>query len=357
MSQNPQAPQGPPAPPSPPQASQYVSGIGLDIGTSFLQVAREKAGGGTEFVSERDAFFAIKPKTTIQAKFVEKSLTGKGAFVLKSEDGVFYVVGKQAIETAIERGGVVDRPLKRGVLSIKDKESMKMLAVLIKALVKESTEKDQICVYTFPADPIDEDFDVVYHQSRMAEILGGLGYKAEPLLEAEALAYSELVDDDLTGIAISCGAGMHNLAVFHLGECLLSFSIAQGGDYIDRSVSKPLGISETEVQAEKESGLDLLNPKGEIQETIVMYYDQLIKYVCEVLEKKFSNVDDVPKFGAPVPVIIAGGTSLPKGYLDKITTALKSKKFPFEIGEVRRAGDALTAVANGCLIYAQTMRE
>lgn len=355
MSQNQQETQGPPAPP-PPQAPQYASGIGLDIGTSFLQVAREKMDGTVEFVSERDAFYAIKPSSPISAKFVEKSLTSKGAFVLKS-DGIFYVVGKQAIETAIERGGVVERPLKRGVLSIKDKESMSMLAVLIKALVKESTEKDQICVYTFPADPIDEDFDVVYHQNRMSEILGNLGYKAEPLLEAEALAYSELMDDDLTGIAISCGAGMHNLAVFHLGECLLSFSIAQGGDYIDRSVAKPLGISETEVQAEKESDLDLINPKGEIQETIVMYYDQLIKYVCDVLEKKFSKVEDVPKFGAPVPVIIAGGTSLPKGYLEKITTALKSKKFPFEIGDVRRAEDPLTSVANGCLIYAQTMRD
>ena len=57
MSQN----QQPQAPPAPPQPAQYVPGIGLDIGTSFLQVAREKAGGGTEFVSERDAFYAIKP--------------------------------------------------------------------------------------------------------------------------------------------------------------------------------------------------------------------------------------------------------------------------------------------------------
>lgn len=357
MSDN-QNTQGPPAPPpaqSPPQP-KYVPGIGLDIGTSFLQVARETAEGRTEFLSERDAFYAIKPSSPIAAKFVEKSLTSKQAFVLKSE-GVFYVVGRQAIETAIERGGVVERPLKSGVLSMKDKESMSMLAVLIKALVKESEHGNEICVYTYPADPIDQDFDVVYHQNRMAEILGNLGYEAVPLLEAEALAYSELMDDDLTGIAISCGAGMHNLAVFHLGECLLSFSIAQGGDYIDRSVAKPLGISETEVQAEKENNLDLSNPKGEVQETIVMYYDNLIKYICDVLEKKFSTVDDVPKFGGAVPVVVAGGTSLPKGYLEKITRALKSKTFPFEIGEIKRAGDPLTAVANGCLIYAQTMRD
>jgi hypothetical protein len=343
--------QGPPAPPA-----HYAPGIGLDIGTSFLQVARERADEKTEFVSERDAFYAIKPSSAIAAKFVEKSLTQKGAFFLKS-GGTFYVVGKQAIETAIERGGTVERPLKRGVLSMRDKDSMGMLAVLIEALVRNSQNGSETCVYSYPADPVDEDFDVIYHQNRMSEILGTLGYKAVPLLEAEALAYSELMADDLTGIAISCGAGMHNLAVFHVGECILSFSIAQGGDYIDRSVAKPLGISETEVQAEKESpGMDLNNPKGQIQETIVMYYDNLIKYVCEVLEKKFSKLENVPKFGKPVPVVVSGGTSIPNGFLEKMATALKSKSFPFEIGEVRKAKDPLTAVANGCLIYAQMMR-
>jgi len=340
-----------------PVSISYLSGIGVDIGTSFLQVARERTDGKVEFVSERDAFYAIKPTSAVSAKFIEKSLVQKGAFVLKS-DGIFYVVGREAIATAIERGGSVERPLKKGVLSMKDKDAMGMLAVLLKSLVKEAQTPGEICVYSYPADPLDQSFDVVYHQHRMGEILGKMGYKAVPLLEAEALAYSELMDEDLTGIAVSCGAGMFNFACFSVGQCLLSFSIAQGGDYIDKSVAKPLDISETEVQAEKESPtMDLNNPKGQIQETIVMYYDNLIKYVCDVLEKKIGQFDEMPKFTKPITIVISGGTSLPKGFMEKMSVALLSKNFPFTIGNIKRAGDPLTAVANGCLIFSQMMRE
>jgi hypothetical protein len=347
---------------------EFAPGIGLDIGTSFLQVARAKTSGETSFVSERDAFFAITPTSPMAAKFIEKSLTQKGAFVLKS-GGIFYVVGREAIATAIERGGAVERPLKKGVLSIKDKDAMSMLAVLIKALIRESSYTDEVCVYSYPANPVDEDFDVVFHQNRLAEILGSLGFRAVPLLEAEALAYSELMEDDLTGIAISCGAGMHNLAVFHIGECLLSFSIAQGGDYIDRCVAKPMGISDTEVQAEKENNLDLNNPVGEIQETIVMYYRNLVNHVINLLEKRFRTITDLPRFQKPVTIVVAGGTSMPIGYMDmfrmfledeydvrtKEIKKIRKRSFPFEIGNVKHAADPLTAVSNGCLIYAQMM--
>jgi hypothetical protein len=335
----------------------YISGAGLDIGTSFLQVARETSTGQVEFVSERDAFYAIKPSSPIAAKFIEKSLRQKGAFVLKSE-GMFFIVGKQAIETAIERGGVVNRPLKKGVLSMADKDSMSMLAVLIEALVKKPIVENEVIVYTYPANPVDGDFDIIYHQNRMSEILGNLGYQAVPLLEAEALAYSELMDYDLTGMAISLGAGMANFATFHSGDSVLSFSIAIGGDYIDKSVAKPLGITETEVQAEKESSeMDLNTPKGAIQETIVMYYSNFINYVADVMEKKFNQVSDVPKFSKGVPVILAGGSSIPKGFTERFDKALRERSFPFKFGDIKRAESPLTAVANGCLIYSQIMKE
>lgn len=352
-------------------SDSYALGIGLDIGTSHLVVSRMNSETELpEFVMERDAFYAINPTSAIAAKFVEKSLLQKKAFVLKSGN-TFFVVGRPAIETALERGGNVERPLKRGVLSIRDKESMNMLAVLVKALVGEAQSPLEPCVYSYPADPVDQKFDVVYHQNRMSEILGGLGYKAVPLLEAEALAYSELMDDEIggTGIVLSCGAGMHNAAVFYTGDCITSFSIALGGDYIDRSVAEPLGMSETEVQAEKETNLDLNNPQGKVQETIVMYYRNLVDHVMDILEKKFNQIDDLPRFTKPIIFIISGGSTMPAGYQDLFVKFLKNKydvrtkelplirerTFPFQIAEVRRPSDPLTSVANGCLVYAQAM--
>lgn len=337
---------------------KYEVGIGLDVGTSFLQVAKQRTDGMVEFVAERDAFYAITPSTKQAGKFLEQQLAKQGAFVLKSGN-TFYVVGKKAIETAVVRNASVERPLQSGVLTADNEDSMGMLAILIEALTGKAKEPRELCVYSYPANPIDADFDVVYHHNRIAEILGNLGFKAIPLLESEALAYSELLEnDDLTGITISCGAGMHNLSVFHLGENLVSFSIAQGGDYIDKKVAQQLKIPETAAQAEKESGdLDLNNPTDRTQKLIVDYYENLIKYVTDSLEAKFKKVENVPKFQEPIPVVVSGGTSLPKGYLSKLDKAIRTKEFPFNIKEVRHADNPLTSVANGCLIYSQSYEE
>jgi len=334
---------------------KYEPGIGLDVGTSFLQVAKQRTDGMVEFVSERDAFYAITPSTKQAGKFLEKQLAKQGAFVLKSA-GTFYVVGKKAIETAVVRNSSVERPLKSGVLTADNEDSMGMLAILIEALTGRATVPNELCVYSYPADPIDADFDVVYHHNRIAEILNGVGFKAVPLLESEAIAYSELLEnDDLTGVTISCGAGMFNISTFHIGENLISFSIALGGDYIDRKVAQQLKIPETAAQTEKESGdLDLNNPKDRIQKLIVDYYDNMIKYVSDSFEAKFRKIDNVPNFQDPIPVVISGGTSLPMGFLSKMDTSLRSRQFPFTIKEVRHASNPLTSVANGCLIYSQS---
>jgi len=52
---------------------EFAPGIGMDIGTSFLQVARARTSGETAFVSERDAFFAIKPTSPPAARFIERA--------------------------------------------------------------------------------------------------------------------------------------------------------------------------------------------------------------------------------------------------------------------------------------------
>jgi hypothetical protein len=334
--------------------NNYKLGVGLDVGTSFLQVARMKEDGQVEFRSERDAFFVMIPQGKANTKMIEQMLKQKGAFTLK-EEGKFYIVGEHAISLANIRLQPVERPLKKGVLSDSEANTFGMLSKLIESVVGKAAKTGELCVYTFPADPVDEDFDIIYHKNRMAEILTGLGYKPMPLLESMALAYSELLDDDLTGIVISAGAGMHNLSLTHMGENLISFSIASGGDYIDKSVAKQQKISETIVQAEKESGINLLNPQDKLQKAISIYYDALINYVVDALEKKFTDLVQMPRFEAKIPIVVAGGTCLPEGYLEKMSFALMSKKFPFEIGDIRRAThpDALRSVANGCLIYAQ----
>jgi actin-like ATPase involved in cell morphogenesis len=334
-------------------SEDYKPGIGVDIGTSFIQVARRKADGKVDFVSQRDAFYEIIPVSSVNAKLIERSLRNRKAFYL-NKNNHFFVVGQSAIDIANERQESVQRPLKRGVLSARDKESFGMLSVILESLAGTAKVEKESCYYSYPADPIDAQFDAVYHQNVIGKIFQNLGYAPTPVLESEALVYSELLDEDLTGVTISCGAGMTNVTVAYMGENILSFSIAKGGDWIDESVARQMGLSDTVVQAEKEAGIDLLNPDGDIQEGIAIYYETLIKYVADSLEYKFkTSVQQIPKFKEPIIVVVSGGTSLAGGYLAKLEEAFLEKTLPFGVKEMRAASDPLRAVANGALIAAQ----
>ena len=145
-------------------------GLGLDVGTSFIQAVRQTVDGSVVFTSERDAFFEIEPKTPFNARAIEKSLQQRDYFYL-NKDGKFYLVGTQAINYANEVQQNVLRPLKRGVLSSKDKDSFGMLSVILEQIVGPPLVKNERCLYSYPADPIDSDFDTVYHRDLIGKIL------------------------------------------------------------------------------------------------------------------------------------------------------------------------------------------
>ena len=48
--------------------------------------------------------------------------------------------------------------------------------------------------------------------------------------------------------------------------------------------------------------------------------------------------------------MISGGTSLPEGFLELFKNTINKYELPFEISEIRRAKNPLTAVAQGLLI-------
>ena len=51
--------------------------------------------------------------------------------------------------------------------------------------------------------------------------------------EGLAVVFSELEDENFTGIGISCGGGMCNVALAYLSIPSIMFSIPKGGDFID----------------------------------------------------------------------------------------------------------------------------
>ena len=206
-------------------------------------------------------------------------------------------------------------------------------------------------VFSIPSDPVDNDFDVFYHTEMVKSYLWNMGFNSEPMNEGFAIAFSELLNDNLTGMCISLGAGMINTAVCYEGEPIIEFAITKGGDWIDKCVGQAIDMNASMIQIEKEeSEIDLLKPSGKIQEAISIYYGILINYALDnivfELEKK-----KLPAF-KEIPIILSGGLAMAKNFTEKFKQEMANKKFPFKVKEVRRASDPLTCVAHGCLMAA-----
>lgn len=327
-------------------------GIGLDVGTSFLIKATEE-GEGVKYTEFRDAFFRMKPATPIAAKMMEKGLANLAYF--KDQDGSYVVVGEDAIAKAIERHKSALRPLFRGVISPREPDARRVLKFILSQLVGKPETPGETLVYSCPAEPVDqsdEDFNTGYHEDCLRKDLGELGWDASALNEAEAICYSELEADDYTGICLSFGAGMVNACVMSSGEPVVKFSTTKSGDWIDRMAAQSSGQPDSVVQVEKENGVFIVGQESDnpILSAVSAYYVRLIDYTIQHLASRLSGSNDLPKFTGAIPVVVSGGTSRAKGFVEAFEARIKQSNFPLEIREVRHAKDPLRAVARGCLL-------
>jgi hypothetical protein len=330
---------------------------GLDVGTSFIVLSSESTDGIT-YKDFRDAFYIIKPTTPVATKMIEKGLSGK--VFIKDSDGSFILLGKDAIEKAIERNDTAKRPMFKGVVSAKEKDAKKILAFILKEVAGKAETEGEKIVFCIPAQPVDqedEDFDVGYHEDVVKTILGECGYDARAINEAEALCYAELEDTDYTGIGISCGAGMTNVCVMLNGEPTVVFSTTKSGDWIDRMSAVATGEPDSVVQAEKEGGGFKIGESNEnpVLAAVSAYYDRLIDYTTKQLSVALTGHKSLPKFKDPLKIVVAGGTSQANGYIEKFQEKLNENNFPLQIKEVIHAKDALHAVAKGCLIASKVL--
>lgn len=330
---------------------------GCDVGTSFIVLAKEN-NNSIVYKDFRDAFYVIKPTTPVATKMIEKGLAGK--VFIQDSDNSFILLGKDAIEKAIERNDTAKRPMYKGVISPKEKDAKRILAFILKEVVDKASEPNEKLVFCVPSQPVDqedEDFDVGYHEDIVKSIFAECGYNAKAINEAEALCYAELASNDYTGIAVSCGAGMTNVCVMLNGEPTVVFSTTKSGDWIDRMSAVATGEPDSVVQAEKEQGDFVIGQSNSnpILNAVSVYYERLIDYTTKHLTSALSNHKMLPKFKEPLTVVIAGGTSQAKGYVQVFSKYLKENNFPLPVKEVKHASDPLHAVAKGCLIAAKVL--
>ena len=180
-----------------------------------------------------------------------------------------------------------------------------------------------------------------------------MGYRVKSINEGQAVVFSELEKESFTGIGVSAGGGMCNVCLAYLSVPVISFSVTKAGDYIDRSTGSVTGESATRVKMIKEASLDLTRkPKDKVEEALHIYYDEVIQTLVKQLIESLGRASNVPKMDRAVPVVIAGGTSRPKGFRDKFEQVLKEFQCPIEISEVRLSTKPLQATAAGALVAA-----
>jgi len=328
-------------------------GVGLDVGTNSLCVGRLDETGELSFKLERDCFYKIYTKTEVNRQAIKKSLEKRGSSFI--EDGPhFIVVGEDALQIAMERNGVSSRPMQKGIISPSDKNNLPILKLLLTGILGK-TEKDEYLVYSVPASPIDgSNFDIIYHTEILNMFFKDLGYTSQPINEAFAIALSELIDDGLTGICFSFGAGMVNVAVIHQGDPLVEFSTTRSGDYIDEAVGTALDMSPSLVQLDKEAGIDLSKPDNKLTEAVAVYYSAVLNYTIQNMQYELKRREkELPIFTEAVPLIISGGLAMAEGFEELFKTKLEGVDLPMVIGEVRRAESPMQCVANGCYLASE----
>ena len=316
----------------------------LDVGTANLASAIQDKDGNVIIKIQRTAFIAI------DADHSTRNMLTKLNVQYVSINGKMVVVGDPAFELANILNRETRRPMKGGVISPSEQEAMPIEKLLLENLLGAPNYPDERCYFSVPADPIDADFNVVYHKGIFGGMLKKLGFEPKPILEGHAVVFAELAEDDFTGIGISCGGGMFNVCVSYKSIPALAFSTARGGDWIDRNVATVLGIKASRATAIKEKGVNLLSPNNREEEAIEIYYRNLISYTLEAIKTRFEGSTGMPSFPEPIEIVCAGGTSMIGGFIEVFQDEFQSIKFPIQVKNIRRAEDPLFSVAKGCLV-------
>lgn len=328
------------------QKKDPVLCIGLDCGTMHLVCSRSDS---DKIKITRNVFLPLDREDVHISELSDISY-------VESEDGDLYIIGTDAFKYANIFGQAVSRPMEKGLISPKEIAAIDVLTLMIKGIIGKVKGKDVYCSYSIPAEAIDEGRSVTYHENVFARILSSLGINHTSVNEGMAIIYSECVKEKFSGIGISFGAGMANVAVAYKGIQALTFSTARAGDWIDKNAADALGMVPNRVTSVKEKYMKL---SGQVEvknkrtkrvlEALYYYHKALIEYTVKKIIKEFDDKVDI-EVDESIPIVISGGTSMPEGFMELFKDVISSHELPFDVSEIRRAQNPLTAVSNGLLI-------
>jgi hypothetical protein len=320
--------------------------FGLDVGTSRVVLAA-RSGDEYNFESQLNAFVSI-PHSKITAGVLHKEGV---PHIVQGTDILIH--GNESEKFADLMDVEIRRTMTKGTLDAKEPESLNLIRHIVLSLAGEPSADSKVC-FTVPAAPLGGEENVTYHESTVRQMLGDMGYQTKSINEGLAVIYGDLESTNYTGIGISCGGGLCNVALAYLSVPVLSFSIPKAGDYIDSSAAAVMGERANRIRIAKEQSFHFNGyyADNKVQQVLTVYYDEMIGAVVGGLKEAFANTRNMPRIGRPVPLVLSGGTALPSGFRERFEKAVRAAELPVQISEVRMASSPLHAAAKGALVAA-----
>jgi hypothetical protein len=297
-----------------------------------------------QYATQLNAFVSIP-----YAKMTEKALQKEGIPFAVDGDQIL-VHGNESERFADLLDKDIRRTMARGMLNPEEPDSVRLIRQITQSLVGKA-EKGQTIYFSVPAPLIGEEGNLTYHEATLRQVLIDLGFQVKSVNEGLAVVYAELESSNYTGIGISCGGGLCNVCFSYLSVPIVSFSIPKAGDFIDASSASVTGERPNRIRMLKEQSFFLNGHfDNKLQQVLSVYYDDMIQTVVTELKRTFQGTRNLPKLARPIPLVLSGGSAMPKGFRDRFEMVLRASDFPVELSEIRTAADPLTTTAKGALI-------
>ena len=328
------------------QNGKQITPIGLDVGTSRIVTARP-GGDGFIYSTQLNAFVDLP-----WSKLTAETLSKQG-LPHAIADSRLLVYGTESARFADLLGVETRRSMNRGVLNSCEPQSLMQIRKIIELVVGRPVEKGQRLCFSVPAPVPGGEDNVTYHEASLRQILTEMGYTARSITEGLAIVYGELESTNYSGIGISFGGGLCNICLAYLSVPVASFSVAKAGDYIDSSAAAAVGDLSNRIRLRKEDSFHFNGYFSDKSlQALTVYYDDMISTVVSQMKERFAPCCQTGRFKTAVPVVLSGGTAMPKGFRDRFESALRTCDFPVPISEVRLATNPLETTAKGALIAA-----
>lgn len=350
-----------------------MTNLGLDIGTKTLVLSYRGADGEVAYITELNGYWVFERSTPFILNMLtqnKKRHDGKerSAKFITLDSGKLIVLGRDAEELAFAKNDTLMRPMAEGGIA-SDEDAMVVLSSIIHGMLEmvegqigNFGDSVNIC-YCTTAKAINKTNNIDYHERVIDIILQGyrsINKKLHKIKESHAIVLN--MSPDATGIGISWGAGTVTVSYVKYGIEIFSFCWVGAGDWIDESVAMRYGYDPTAFKkSAKETPTTVARSKMSVDLTpgsmttdrlkmdIALHYDVLISYVVDGIISGFEANASEARIDQGINVYMAGGTSSPNGFTERVKKAFSDRSVPFEIGDVLKADEPLLCVAEGCL--------